>query len=63
MKTLYDKLEDQNLHIASQLARHRKDIQEFYKNICHQTETVKVRFTDFKCSNNRDDLEHVAQVP
>lgn len=42
MRTLYDKLQDQSLHVAAQLSRHRKDALAFYGAASKQLQGLQV---------------------
>lgn len=41
MRTLYDKLEDQTLHMSSQLSRHQADLKGFFDRIMGQTDKLR----------------------
>ena len=41
VRVFYDKLEDQNLHLAAQLARQKEDLKKFYDKIYDQNEGLK----------------------
>ena len=41
IRTLYDKLEDQNLHVSAQLSRQQTDLRAFYDQVVQQVEGLK----------------------
>lgn len=60
VRTLYDKLEDQTLHISSQLARHQADLRGFYDRISQQTEGLKKMLDNLDVSKLAEATEAAA---
>ena len=62
VKTFYDKLEDQTLHVSAQLARQQSDLVKFYNQILQQTETLKSLVSEssvkMSVTRNRHSQEH-----
>ena len=62
VRTLYDKLEDQSLHMTSQLARHQSDLRGFYDRICQQTEGLKQMLQSLDVSVLAKATENAAKI-
>lgn len=62
VRTLFDKLEDQSLHMASQLARHQSDLRGFYDRICQQTEGLKQMLQSLDISVLAQATENAAKI-
>ncbi|XP_073441079.1 uncharacterized protein [Dendrobates tinctorius] len=53
VRTLFDKLEDQNLHLTSQLGRHRNETLSFYKAFIHRIQVLKEMLQTFELGTNK----------
>ncbi|KAM3922961.1 uncharacterized protein RB166_012036 [Leptodactylus fuscus] len=53
VRTLFDKLEDQNLHLTSQLGRHRNETLSFYKAFIHRIQVLKEILQTLELGSNK----------
>ncbi|XP_073513415.1 uncharacterized protein [Phyllobates terribilis] len=53
VRTLFDKLEDQNLHLTSQLGRHRSETLSFYKAFIHRIQVLKEILQTLELGTNK----------
>ncbi|XP_077105722.1 uncharacterized protein LOC143764221 isoform X2 [Ranitomeya variabilis] len=53
VRTLFDKLEDQNLHLTSQLGRHRNETLSFYKAFIHRIQVLKEMLQTLELGTNK----------
>ncbi|KAM9299008.1 uncharacterized protein PAF06_016002 [Gastrophryne carolinensis] len=53
VRTLFDKLEDQTLHLTSQLGRHRNETLSFYKAFIQRIQALKEMIQNLDVSSNK----------